>query len=292
MADWKICKADTLYYDKEADVGDTSEIKIDEREISSRTKLATDGLVTPGRTMARCISTYAQTGRNIAFVPETRIGFWFLGTQTWAKRVLCVALDDLERLIPERKPSYPVVLDVGCGQGQSFRSLIEHFSPQRLIGVDADEKCLQRAQVEASKENVPIELRLRDIAALDAPDASVDLVFCHQTFHHLMQQEVALQQFYRVLKPGGLLLFAESTRAYIHSWIIRLFFRHPMHLQCSAAEYMAMIRAHGFAFGPQNVSLPYLWWSRPDLGALEWLGFNIRAQREETLINLAAVKPG
>ncbi|MEX0805498.1 MAG: class I SAM-dependent methyltransferase [Candidatus Binatia bacterium] len=228
---------------------------------------------------------------NIAFVPETRIGFWFLGTQTWTRHVLCVAVNDLERLIPKRKPSYPIILDAGCGQGKSFRLLIEQFSPRRVIGVDAEEKCLQRARVEASRENVPIELRHCDIAVLDVPDATVDLVFCHQTFHHLTQPQRALEQFYRVLKPGGLLLFAESTRVYIHSWIIRLLFRHPMHLQRSADEYMAMIRNHGFTLGPQNVSLPYLWWSRPDLGAFEFLGFGVPEQRDETLINLVAVKP-
>ena len=102
---------------------------------------------------------------------------------------------------------------------------------------------------------------------------------------------MALAQMFRVLKPGGLLLFAESTRAYIHSWIIRLLFRHPMHVQRSAVEYMAMIRDQGFAFGSQNVSLPYLWWSRSDLGAFEWFGFGVPTQREETLVNLAAVKP-
>jgi ubiquinone/menaquinone biosynthesis C-methylase UbiE len=226
----------------------------------------------------------------IAFVPETRIGFWFLGTETWTRSVIRVALTDLERLIPERKASYPVVLDVGCGQGKSFRPLVEHFAPQRLIGIDAEEKCLARAREEASKERIPIELRRSDLAALDLADASVDLVFCHQTFHHLVRQEEALREFHRVLKPGGVLLFAESTRAYIHSWIIRLLFRHPMHLQRSAEEYMATIRAHGFAFGPQNVSLPYLWWSRSDLGALEFFGFGVPAQREETLVNLAATK--
>ena len=228
----------------------------------------------------------------IALVPETRIGFWFLGTETWTQRVIRVALKDLVRLIPECRPAYPVVLDVGCGQGKSFRPLIEHFAPQRLIGVDADERALERAGAEASKEATPVELHLRDVASLDLADTSVDLVFCHQTFHHLVRQEEALQEFYRVLKPGGVLLFAESTRAYIHSWIIRLLFRHPMHLQRSAEEYMAMLRRHGFSFGPSNVSLPYLWWSRPDLGAMEWFGFGVPEQREETLVNLAAVKPG
>ena len=227
----------------------------------------------------------------LAFVPETRIGFWFLGTRTWTDHVIRVALKDLVGLIPERRASYPVVLDVGCGQGKSFRPLIEYFGPQRLIGIDAEQKCLQRARREASRESTAIELQRGDAAALGLPDASVDLVFCHQTFHHLVRQEMALREFHRVLKPGGVLLFAESTRAYIHSWIIRLLFRHPMHLQRSAEEYMAMIRQQGFRFEERNVSLPYLWWSRPDLGAVEWFGFGVPAERDETLVNLAAVKP-
>lgn len=232
----------------------------------------------------------SQPRSGFEFVPETRIGFWFLGTETWARHVLSIALDDLERLIPARKPSYPVVLDAGCGQGKSFRLLIKHFSPQRLIGVDAEEKCLQRARIEASKEDVPIELHNRDLAALDINDDSVDLVLCHQTFHHLTRQEAALRHMHRVLKPGGLLLFAESTRAYIHSWMVRLLFRHPMQSQRSAGEYIAMIQAQGFRCGPENISLPYLWWSRWDLGAMEFFGRGVPARREETLINLVAVK--
>lgn len=232
-----------------------------------------------------------QSASELVFVPESRIGFWFLGTGIWTDHVLKLTLADLERLIGRRRPSYPVILDAGCGQGKSFRLLIEHFAPQRLIGVDAEERCLRQSRLEAAKETVPIELRHGDLAALDLADGSVDLVFCHQTFHHLSQQQLALRQMFRVLKPGGLLLFAESTRAYIESWIIRLFFRHPMHAQRSADEYMAMLRQQGFIFGAQNLSLPYLWWSRADLGALEFFGFGVPAEREETLVYLAATKP-
>ena len=225
------------------------------------------------------------------FVPETRLGFWFLGTQTWETRVVRVALQDLARLLPAgRRPARPVVLDVGCGQGKSFRPLHELFAPQRLIGVDFEPACLEKAAREAAKERVPVEIQRGDASALALPEASVDVVFCHQTFHHLTRQREALAEFHRVLKPGGLLLFAESTRAYIESWIIRLLFRHPMEVQRSAEEYMAMLREAGFRFGPENVSFPYLWWSRSDLGAVEFWGFGVPrpGEREETLINLVA----
>lgn len=236
----------------------------------------------------------ARADQSALFVAESRFGFWFLGTQTWETRVIRVALDDLERLIPrQRRPQRPVVLDVGCGQGKSFRPLQERFAPQRIIAIDFEEKCLERAADEAAREKLPVDIRRGDISALELANESVDLLFCHQTFHHLTRPLRALEEFYRVLKPGGLLLFAESTRAYIHSWIIRLLFRHPMELQRSAGEYMDMIHAQGFEFGPENVSFPYLWWSRPDLGALERLGFPVAkpGQREETLINLVATKP-
>ena len=227
----------------------------------------------------------------ISFVPETRFGLWFLGTETWLKHVLTVALNDLERLIPNRQGAYPVILDVGCGQGRSFRLLYEKFSPQRLIGVDVETKSLQQAHAQIAQDNLQVELFQNDAAALELPDASIALLFCHQTFHHLRRQEEALSEFYRVLQPGGLLLFAESTRAYISSWIIRLLFRHPMDVQRSAEEYLAMIRNQGFEFGPENISFPYLWWSRPDIGLSEWLGFPGPQKRGETLVNVVARKP-
>ncbi len=53
------------------------------------------------------------------------------------------------------------------------------------------------------------------------------------------------------------------------------------------------IRQGDLAFGPENVSHPYLWWSRADLGAREFWGFGVPPQgkREETLVNLVATKP-
>jgi len=228
------------------------------------------------------------------YVHESRFGFWFLGTRTWTQRVVEVALDDLEALIDAPRASYPVILDAGCGQGKAFRPLAERFHPERIIGVDADDAGLDAADREAQDLGLRVELLERNCADTGLTDASVDMVFCHQTLHHLARQEETLAEFHRVLKPGGLLLIAESTREYIGSWVIRLLFRHPMHVQKSAEGYLEIVRAAGFEFGPKNVSYPYLWWSRAkDFGLLERL--HIKAppppgKRKETLVNVVAIK--
>ena len=212
------------------------------------------------------------------YVEETRFGLWFLRS-----------------LFDGAPPSQPVLLEAGCGQGKSFKRLCDVFAPSRLLGVDADPESLTMSRAEARAHGIDVELIGSDCAALKLADASVDILFCHQTFHHLVEQEQALAEFYRVLKPGGYLLFAESTEAYIDTWVIRWLFRHPMHVQKSAEQYLQMLRDQGFQFGAQNVSYPYLWWSRSsDFGLLERLKLRKPApvgQREETLVNVVARKP-
>ena len=230
-----------------------------------------------------------------SYVEETRFGLWFLRSHTWQHHVLRVAINDLRGLFSEALPEHPVLLDAGCGQGKSFGHLRQTFAPQRLIGVDADPHSLQLSAEEAARLGMPVELIGSDCATLQVADDSVDLLFCHQTFHHLVEQEKALAEFYRVLKPGGYLLFAESTDAYIDTWVIRWLFRHPMHVQKSAAGYLQMIREQGFEFAERNVSYPYLWWSRSkDFGLLERLRLSKPkpfGEREETLVNVVARKP-
>ena len=64
-----------------------------------------------------------------------------------------------------------------------------------------------------------------------------------------------------------------------------------MEVQKTADEYLAIIRGAGFDLPPERVSLPYLWWSRPDLGFFEWIGIPVPQKREETLVNAVAIKP-
>ncbi|UCJ18117.1 class I SAM-dependent methyltransferase [Pseudomonas sp. MM211] len=229
------------------------------------------------------------------YVEETGFGFWFLQSHVWQHHVLRVAIDDLHTLISGPLPSAPVLLDAGCGQGKSFSLLQRAFQPASIIGLDADPHSLDCSRAEAQRLGLDVQLIASDCAAIQLPDGSVDILFCHQTFHHLVEQQQALAEFWRVLKPGGLLLFAESTKYYIDTWVIRWLFRHPMEVQKSADEYLSMLRDQGFEFSERNVSYPYLWWSRSqDFGLLERWGIRRPkpfGQRNETLVNAAVRKP-
>ena len=116
-----------------------------------------------------------------------------------------------------------------------------------------------------------VEILQASSSSLPLADRSADIVFCHQTLASSRRAGSGAAGIPALLKPGGMLLLAKSTRAYIHSWIIRLLFRHPMHVQRTAAQYLAMIRDAGFTVDDAAVSYPYLWWSRSDLGIAERL---------------------
>jgi len=236
-------------------------------------------------------SASARSSQKLAFVPETRFGLWFLSTATWRVHVLGRALTDLQRMAPDA-PRGGVVLDIGTGQGHSLPELAARFAPAQLHALDPEPDFAERSAAMVAACPVPVTLHAAHAERIPLADASVDMVLCHQTLHHIVDQAAALAEVHRVLKPGGMLLLAESTRAYIHSWIIRLLFRHPMHVQRSAPEFLGLLRDAGFQIDADRISTPYLWWSRSDLGAREWLGFGLPKNREETLLNVVARKPG
>jgi len=226
------------------------------------------------------------------WVHESSFGKWFLNTNTWVTRVIQVAINDLITCMDNPAQNVATILDVGVGFGKSLWNLDQTFSPDKIIGLDIDPDVLKRAAIEARHCHASVELIRCNAADIELPDNCVDMIFCHQTFHHIVDQENAIREYFRVLKPGGRLLFAESTRKYIHSWIIKWLFRHPMDVQKTADEYLQLIRNTGFECRDRNVSYPYLWWSRSDLGIMErWFRQPVPQEKEETLINLVATKP-
>ena len=114
------------------------------------------------------------------------------------------------------------VADVGCGYGRSLGKLQQRFAPKRLIGMDIDPEMLEASAAEVAGLGIAAEFVCCSSSNIKLPDNSVDLLFCHQTFHHLVEQDEALREFMRVLKPGGILVVADwisGTIARFHSMV-------------------------------------------------------------------------
>lgn len=225
------------------------------------------------------------------WVPETRFGHWFLGTNIWVRYVVVVALNQLVGLLPAGTRAPRRILDAGCGPGVSLPLLDRHFRPESIVALDIDPAEIERSRRQSPLCSCRIELCQGDAARLELADASVDMVLCHQTLHHVVRQETVLREIYRVLAPGGTLLLAESCRDFIQSTPVRMLFRHPNEVQKTATEYQQLVRQVGFKFGPEHVATSTPFWTLPDWGLARKLFGRRNSEAEPTEVYLVAFKP-
>jgi SAM-dependent methyltransferase len=98
------------------------------------------------------------------------------------------------------------VLDFGCGGGQlSFRA--KENGAQSVLGVDVIPLRIARASADAARMGLDVQfILLEDPKRINAPDSSVDVILCFDVMEHVMDYEEAIQEWARVLAPGGMVL--------------------------------------------------------------------------------------
>lgn len=112
-----------------------------------------------------------------------------------------------------------VIVDVGCGSGQSRARFLQRFGHARWIGVDLSHRMLQEAHVKPTlgqrilahlgKDLGPEALVVcADAACLPFADQSVDLIFSNLMLHWHNAPHLVIAEWARVLRPGGLVLFS------------------------------------------------------------------------------------
>ncbi len=115
------------------------------------------------------------------------------------------------------------VLDVACGTGELERLLLARRPTLRMIGTDLSAGMLARA---ARKEIGGQVYWVRaEASRLPLPDQSFDWVVCANSFHYFRRPGAALQELWRMLRPGGRLVLVDWCDDYLScklcSWWLR-----------------------------------------------------------------------
>lgn len=127
--------------------------------------------------------------------------WWFAGK----RRLVRVLLDSLPPK-PDRK-----ILDVGCGTGGMFLLLKDYGYP---TGIDDSELAIR-----FSARRHLANLGRAALPRLPFPDASFDLVSAFDVLYHrrVRDDQAALKEIARVLKPHGHLVITDSALEFLRS---------------------------------------------------------------------------
>jgi ubiquinone/menaquinone biosynthesis C-methylase UbiE len=101
-----------------------------------------------------------------------------------------------------------VVLDIGCGAGQTLLQLAERVGPGgQVIGVDIAPQLLEIARHTTARLS-QVRLIAADAQSLDLPTASADAVFSRFGVMAFNDPVDAFTNFHRILRPSGTLAFS------------------------------------------------------------------------------------
>lgn len=107
------------------------------------------------------------------------------------------------------------VLEVAVGTG---RNLPFYPADTALTGVDLSPAMLAIASTRAANLQRPVDLREADAQALPWPDSSFDTVVCTLGLCTIPNDQAAIAEMWRVLRPGGRLLLLDHIGS--HRWLI------------------------------------------------------------------------
>jgi ubiquinone/menaquinone biosynthesis C-methylase UbiE len=142
------------------------------------------------------------------------------------------------------------VLDVATGGGHVAFSLAPHSA--EVVALDLTREMLQVAEQEAIKRQLAnIRFLEGDAQKLPCADASFDVVVCRQAAHHFPHVSQAVQEWRRVLKPGGKLVLDDTIAP--EEPVIDVFLneiealRDPSHVRSLRhSEWNTLLRENGF----------------------------------------------
>jgi phosphatidylethanolamine/phosphatidyl-N-methylethanolamine N-methyltransferase len=140
------------------------------------------------------------------------------------------------------------ILEVGVGTGLSLGS---YSRKSRVVGIDISEPMLAKARERVKKQRMDhVEsIEVMDAENLDYPDASFDVVVAQYVVTAIPQPEKALDEFVRVVRPGGEIILTtrigaeRGLRGTIEEWLMPLTSRMGWRTEFPWARYERWLAA-------------------------------------------------
>jgi ubiquinone/menaquinone biosynthesis C-methylase UbiE len=123
----------------------------------------------------------------------------------WYAALTKKSLDDfkaLARRTAEQLPPQSSVLEVAPGPGY-FAIELAKLGDYRITGLDISATFVEIARANAAKAGVHVDFRRGNASGMPFDDDTFDFLLCRAAFKNFSQPYRALEEMYRVLKPGG-----------------------------------------------------------------------------------------
>ena len=103
-----------------------------------------------------------------------------------------------------------MLVDAGCGSGYDAGLIAQKFEPSRLVAFD-----IMPEQIRLALRRVlNAEFFVGDMTHLELPDGMADAVFIFGVLHHVPAWRKALEELWRILAVGGVLLVGEPRERF------------------------------------------------------------------------------
>jgi demethylmenaquinone methyltransferase / 2-methoxy-6-polyprenyl-1,4-benzoquinol methylase len=204
-------------------------------------------------------------------------------------RVLSMGIDRGWRNTATREvlEQHPVdVLDVATGTGD-FALTIKRIAPQvRVVGSDFSGNMLEIAREKAQKQHLEIPFEQGDALNLPYPDASFDAISCSFGFRNFADFKRGLQEFHRVLRPGGRCVILEfpPPPENLLGQVYGLYFRHVLPFIGGVISG----RPEAYRYLPESV----IAFPKPEILAALMLEVGFEARFQVLTAGLAAIHVG
>lgn len=113
-------------------------------------------------------------------------------------------------------------LDLGCGDGQLTKIIMEKVGTRKVVGIDID----PRETALAGKLNLYERIHVAPGDKIPEPDGSFDWVFSNSVLEHIPNIDDVIKEVARLLKPGGVFLltvpgdkFHQCLRGPLLPWV-------------------------------------------------------------------------